>query len=90
MATTQINTHKNFIGGQWQESVSGRTYQVYNPARKTESVGEFQTSNLEDTATAVAAAKEVAAGWANTLPVKGVECSATPLRRNCPIPSPTP
>ena len=66
MATTQINTHKNFIGGQWQESVSGRTYQVYNPARKTESVGEFQTSNLEDTAAAVAAAKEAAAGWANT------------------------
>ena len=66
MATTQINTHKNFIGGQWQESVSGRTYQVYNPARKTETVGEFQTSNLEDTAAAVAAAKEAAAGWANT------------------------
>ena len=66
MATTQIETHKNFIGGQWQESVSGRTYQVYNPARKTESVGEFQTSNLEDTAAAVAAAKEAAAGWANT------------------------
>ena len=66
MATTQITTHKNFIGGQWQESVSGRTYQVYNPARKTETVGQFQTSNLEDTAAAVAAAKEAAAGWANT------------------------
>ena len=59
-------TYKNFIGGDWVESVSGRTYPVYNPARKTESVGEFQTSNAEDADIAVAAARAALSGWANT------------------------
>ena len=59
-------TYKNFIGGDWVESVSGRTYPVYNPARKTESVGEFQTSNAEDANIAVAAARAALSGWANT------------------------
>ena len=59
-------TYKNFIGGEWVESVSGRTYPVYNPARKTESVGEFQTSNAEDANIAVAAARAALSGWANT------------------------
>ena len=59
-------THKNFIGGDWVESVSGRTYPVYNPARKTESVGEFQTSNAEDAHAAVDAARAALPGWANT------------------------
>jgi aldehyde dehydrogenase (NAD+) len=66
MTTSGVTTHKNFIGGKWVESVSGRTYQVYNPAHKTESVGEFQTSNADDALTAVAAAKDALAGWANT------------------------
>ncbi len=58
--------YKNFIGGEWVESVSGRTYPVYNPARKTDSVGEFQTSNADDAISAVAAARTALPGWANT------------------------
>ena len=61
-----MTAHKNYIGGQWVESVSGHTYPVYNPAHKTEVVGEFQTSNVEDAGAAVAAAREALPGWANT------------------------
>jgi aldehyde dehydrogenase (NAD+) len=66
MAVTPALAHKNFIDGKWVESVSGRTYPVFNPARKTELVGEFQTSNAEDARAAVAAAKEGLAVWADT------------------------
>ena len=66
MPDTGRSAYKNYIGGQWVESVSGRTYPVFNPAKKTESVGEFQTSNNDDAAAAVAAAKEGLAAWANT------------------------
>jgi methylmalonic acid semialdehyde dehydrogenase len=61
-----MTAHKNYIGGEWVESVSGHTYPVYNPAHKTEVVGEFQTSNVEDAGAAVAAAREALPGWANT------------------------
>ena len=63
MAATQITTHKNYIGGQWVESVTGRTYQVHNPARIDQIVGEFQTSGAEDALRAVAAAKEGLVVW---------------------------
>ena len=58
--------YKNFIGGDWVESISGRRYPVFNPARKTESVGEFQTSTAEDATVAVEAARAALPGWANT------------------------
>ena len=66
MAATQITTHKNYIGGQWVESVTGRSYQVHNPAHTDQIVGEFQTSGPVDALRAVAAAKEGLTVWANT------------------------
>ena len=60
-----MTAHKNYIGGQWVESVSGRTYPVYNPAHKGQVVGEFQTSNAADAHSAVDAAREALPGWAN-------------------------
>ena len=66
MVATRIITHQNFIGGQWVDSVTGRTYQVHNPARTGQVVGEFQTSGAEDALKAVAAAKDALAVWANT------------------------
>lgn len=66
MAATQVITHQNYIGGQWVDSVTGRTYQVHNPARTDQVVGEFQTSGAEDALKAVAAAKEGLAVWADT------------------------
>ena len=58
--------HKNYIGGKWVESVTGKTYPVHNPAHTDQVVGEFQTSVAEDTLTAVAAAKEGLVTWTNT------------------------
>jgi aldehyde dehydrogenase (NAD+) len=66
MAATTATTYQNYIGGQWSDSVSGRTYPIYSPANKTTLLGEFQTSNPDDALRAVAAAKEASAGWANT------------------------
>ena len=66
MASSTIPVYKNFIGGEWVEAASGRTYPVYNPAHKTEVVGEFQTSDLDDAQAAVAAAKAGLKVWANT------------------------
>ena len=66
MSVTQIKTHQNYIGGEWIDSVTGRTYQVHNPARIGQVVGEFQTSGAEDALKAVAAAKKGLAVWANT------------------------
>ena len=66
MATTQVETHRNYIGGKWVESVTGRTYPVHNPAHTDQLVGEFQTSGADDTLHAVAAAKEGLKIWANT------------------------
>ncbi|HCL25220.1 MAG: aldehyde dehydrogenase family protein [SAR202 cluster bacterium] len=66
MAATQITTYKNYIGGQWVESVTGKTYPVHNPARNGQVVGEFQTSGAEDALKAVAAAKEGLKIWADT------------------------
>ena len=66
MATTQVETHRNYIGGKWVESVTGRTYPVHNPAHTDPLVGEFQTSGADDTLHAVAAAKDGLKIWANT------------------------
>ena len=68
MATAQAKTYKNFIGGQWVGSNSGRTYDISNPAKKSTVVGEFQYSGEEDALSAVAAASDALAGWADTPP----------------------
>ena len=64
--TAPTTTHRNYIGGQWVESRSGRTYPITNPASRQTVLGEFQTSIPEDAAQAVAAAQAALEGWANT------------------------
>ena len=66
MATTKAKVHRNYIGGQWVASESGRTYEITNPAKKTAVVGEFQTSTAKDALRAVAAAKNALPAWADT------------------------
>ncbi len=51
-----VETFKNYIGGQWVESVSGRTYPISNPASKDTVLGEFQASVAEDATRAIDAA----------------------------------
>ena len=66
MATSQITRYSNYIGGQWVEAGTGRTYTINNPASKDSVLGEFQTSGAEDALKAVDAAQEALAGWAGT------------------------
>jgi len=66
MATTEAPTYKNYIGGQWVESVSGRTYPLTNPASRHTVLGEFQTSVAEDALRAVEVAQKALPAWADT------------------------
>ena len=66
MATGEVRTFKNYVGGEWVESESGATYKSTNPARKTAVVGEFQTSSPGDALRAIAAAREALPAWADT------------------------
>jgi alpha-ketoglutaric semialdehyde dehydrogenase len=56
-------TYKNFINGEWIESVSGRTFENVNPANKNDLVGIFQKSNQQDVDAAVASAREAYKTW---------------------------
>ncbi len=68
MSTTAAATYKNYIGGQWVESVSGRTYPITNPASKRTVLGEFQISAPQDALRAVEAAQQALPAWADTPP----------------------
>lgn len=56
---------KNFIGGEWVESVSGKTFADINPANTDETVAEFQDSTEADVRQAIAAARAAKGAWAN-------------------------
>lgn len=61
---TQI--YKNFIGGEWTNCRTGKTFPNVNPADTREIVGEFQDSDETDVRDAIAAARKAQAVWANT------------------------
>jgi alpha-ketoglutaric semialdehyde dehydrogenase len=54
----------NFIGGEWRDSVGGRTYEKHNPFRPADVVGEFPASEASDVDTAVEAASDARGAWA--------------------------
>jgi aldehyde dehydrogenase (NAD+) len=54
---------KNFIGGQWVTSKTGRTFENRNPADTREVVGVFQQSDSRDVVLAVKAAQEAFRKW---------------------------
>src|SRR5581483_4044290 len=53
----------NFIGGEWQATASGRTYEKRNPARPSELVGEFPASGAAEVEAAVRAAAAAFPEW---------------------------
>ena len=55
--------YKNFINGEWVESVTGQAFEDVNPANRNELVGMFPKSTSEDVDNAVAAAKEAYKFW---------------------------
>ena len=59
-------THQNFIGGKWQDSISGQVYPVTNPAHTSQVIGKFQSSLPQDAENAITAAHEASKTWAST------------------------
>lgn len=56
---------KLFIDGSWQDSVSGETFEVVNPADGTE-LARVADANAEDMTRAIDGAEKAQAGWAAT------------------------
>ena len=63
---SHIPTYYNYIGGEWLESVSGRTYTITNPASKTTVLGTIQASVVDDANSAIEAAYKALPGWSST------------------------
>ena len=63
--TTAVR-HGNFIRGDWIPSSGGASYAIRNPARPSESLGEFADSTEADAVAAVASASSAAPSWADT------------------------
>ncbi|MBT2730089.1 aldehyde dehydrogenase family protein [Bacillus sp. ISL-75] len=70
MITTKVETFNNYIDGEWQESVSKKTFFSVNPANTEDLVGEFQASNKQDVKIAIEAAKNAFPSWSQTAPSK--------------------
>jgi len=61
-----MTTFKNFIGGKWVASKTGKTFPNLNPADQKDLIGEFPASDARDVDAAVAAAKQAYDGWRRT------------------------
>src|SRR6202049_4661329 len=69
---TEAKTYKNYIGGPWVESKSGKTFTSTNPAHKDQVLGVMQASNADDVNAAIEAAHKAATGWRHTpAPARG-------------------
>jgi alpha-ketoglutaric semialdehyde dehydrogenase len=55
--------YKNFIGGEWVDSLKSKVFRKTNPADTSDVVGEFQDSNSQDVECAVAAALRAYPTW---------------------------
>lgn len=54
---------KNYINGEWVGPASGKHFNNYNPADKTDVIGEYPDSNQKDIDTAVKAASNAFRTW---------------------------
>ena len=59
-------TYGNYINGRQVKPKSGETFDSFNPANKTEIIGHFAASNLEDVKDAIDAADKAFHGWKHT------------------------
>ena len=66
MSNNVTVSYQNYIDGKWVDSASKREYPITNPAHKTQVIGNFQLSDIEDTDNAVESASKASALWANT------------------------
>jgi acyl-CoA reductase-like NAD-dependent aldehyde dehydrogenase len=58
--------HGLYIGGEWVESVTGRTFESVNPADTSDVVGRFQAADATDAARAISAAEAAFPAWRRT------------------------
>lgn len=70
LLTTKLETFKNYVGGNWIDSSSNRTFKSINPSNTDDIVGIFQASNEEDVKVAIETASHAFSEWANTAPSK--------------------
>ncbi len=61
-----MSVHANLIGGDWQDQ--GAAAANINPSDIADVVGEYAQADLDTTASAIAAAKAAAPGWAASTP----------------------
>lgn len=61
-------TFKNFINGEWVDSVSGQTFENRNPSNIDEVLGLFPRSTAEDAGRAVSAARSAFDAWKGVPP----------------------
>jgi aldehyde dehydrogenase (NAD+) len=67
-----MQTYRNFIGGEWKESVSSRTSQNINPANIDDKLGTFQQATRDEARAAVEAAHAAFPSWrATPAPTRG-------------------
>ena len=61
-----MNTHNNFIGGQWIASRGSATFGDENPAHRESTLGLFQSSTVDDVRCAIDAAADSFRSWRRT------------------------
>ncbi|HVG33215.1 MAG TPA: aldehyde dehydrogenase family protein [Pyrinomonadaceae bacterium] len=67
-----MTVYRNFIGGQWIESASGKTVENRNPANTDDVLGEFRQATREEARSAVEAASLAFREWRRTpAPTRG-------------------
>ena len=70
-----VKTYKNYIGGRWVESRTGKTFSSTNPAHKGQVLGVMQASDKRDADAAIEAAQKAFPGWRKTpAPTRGEIC----------------
>ena len=67
-----MDTYRNFIGGEWVESISTRMVQNLNPANTDDVIGSVRQATRDEAKRAVDAAAEAFRGWRTTpAPARG-------------------
>lgn len=67
-----MTVYRNFIGGQWIESASGKTVENRNPSNTDDVLGEFRQATREEARSAVEAASNAFRDWRRTpAPTRG-------------------
>ena len=54
---TEVKHYKNYVGGQWVDAASGKTFEVINPATE-EVIATVPNGDREDAHRAIAAARQ--------------------------------